>query len=181
MIRVKNWERFQHFSNRRPPWIKLYRELLDDPEWHQVDIKLIRHLVNIWLIASDDKNLAGILPGNEKLAFRLRVSMKELENSILPGLSDWLIFDDISVISTCHQNDTTETETEIEIERVPRPKNGRFTPPTLDEVSEYCKGRNSPVDPFKFHAHYTANGWKVGKNPMKNWRASVCYWERNSV
>jgi hypothetical protein len=34
------------------------------------------------------------------------------------------------------------------------------------------------VDPVKFHAHYTANGWKVGKNPMKNWKAAVVTWER---
>ena len=65
-------------------------------------------------------------------------------------------------------------------ERVPRPRNGRFTIPTLDEVSEHVKARGGRIDPIKFHAHYTSNGWKVGKNPMKSWRAAVVTWERSA-
>ena len=62
-----------------------------------------------------------------------------------------------------------------------RPKrNGRFAIPTLEEVSEYCKARGNNVDPVKYHAHYTANGWRVGKNPMKNWKAAVVTWERSA-
>jgi uncharacterized protein YdaU (DUF1376 family) len=64
---------------------------------------------------------------------------------------------------------------------VTRPGNGRFTPPTLDDVSDYCKARENRVDPIKFHAHYTANGWRVGKNPMKNWKAAIVTWERNNA
>ena len=63
---------------------------------------------------------------------------------------------------------------------VPRPGNGRFTPPTIEQVSEYCRARNNQVDAVKFHAYYTSNGWKVGKNPMKNWKAAVVStWEKN--
>ena len=62
---------------------------------------------------------------------------------------------------------------------VTRPKTGRFTPPTIQEVSEFCTARNNRVDPIKWHAHYTANGWRVGKNPMKNWKAAVVTWEQN--
>jgi uncharacterized protein YdaU (DUF1376 family) len=63
--------------------------------------------------------------------------------------------------------------------RVPRPANGRFTVPTIDQVAEYCRARNNQVDAVKFHAYYTSNGWKVGKNPMKNWKAAVVStWER---
>lgn len=55
----------------------------------------------------------------------------------------------------------------------------RFTIPTVEEVEEYCKARGNTVDPLKFHAYYTSNGWKVGKNPMKNWKAAVVStWER---
>jgi hypothetical protein len=60
------------------------------------------------------------------------------------------------------------------------PKNGRFTIPTVEEISEYCRARNNNVDPLKFHAYYTSNGWRVGKNPMKNWKAAVVStWEKN--
>ena len=53
----------------------------------------------------------------------------------------------------------------------------RFTPPTLEEVTEYCKSRGNIVNPIKWHSHYTANGWKVGKNKMVDWRAAVVTWE----
>ena len=50
--------------------------------------------------------------------------------------------------------------------------------PTLDEVKAYCNERNNRVDPERFIDYYTANGWKVGKNPMKDWKAAVRTWER---
>ena len=51
--------------------------------------------------------------------------------------------------------------------------------PTLDEVKAYCKERGNRVDPERFIDYYTANGWKVGKNPMKDWKAAVRTWERS--
>jgi hypothetical protein len=62
----------------------------------------------------------------------------------------------------------------------PLPKDKRFKKPSLEEVSEYCKERNKGVDPQKWMNHYEANGWRVGKNPMKNWKAAVRTWEGNS-
>lgn len=55
----------------------------------------------------------------------------------------------------------------------------RFTAPTLEEVKEYCAERKNGVDAARFVNYYTANGWKVGKNPMKDWKAAVRTWERN--
>lgn len=54
----------------------------------------------------------------------------------------------------------------------------RFTPPTLDEVKAYCFERGNNVDAARFIDYYTSNGWKVGKNPMKDWKAAVRTWER---
>ncbi len=56
----------------------------------------------------------------------------------------------------------------------PRP---RFQRPTLDEVRAYCQERGRGVDPERWLDHYTANGWRVGKNPMQDWRAAVRQWE----
>lgn len=55
----------------------------------------------------------------------------------------------------------------------------KFTPPTLEEVKEYCKERNNTVDPDTFINFYESKGWFVGKNKMKDWRACVRTWERN--
>jgi hypothetical protein len=126
MLRIKNWSKFQHFKDRRPPWVKLYRELLDDIEWHQLDPKAAKVLVMLWLIASED---SGNLPETKQLAFRLRMSERETK-SVLSSLSHWMEQPDINVISERYQgvpvadtpNSATvefgvgETETETETE-----------------------------------------------------------------
>ena len=58
-------------------------------------------------------------------------------------------------------------------------KRERFVPPTLEEIKAYCSERNNSVDPGKFLDYYSSNGWKVGKNPMKDWKAAVRNWERD--
>lgn len=59
-------------------------------------------------------------------------------------------------------------------------ENKRFKAPTLDEVLNYCKERKNGVNAQRFIDYYTANGWKVGRNPMKDWKAAVRTWERGS-
>lgn len=59
------------------------------------------------------------------------------------------------------------------------PKPGRFAPPSILEVSVYCKERKNQVNPNKWHDHYTARGWMVGKSKMKDWKAAVRTWENN--
>ena len=61
-----------------------------------------------------------------------------------------------------------------------REEKKRIIRPTLEQVTQYCQERGKGVDPNKWMDHYTANGWKVGKNPMKDWKAAVRTWEKNS-
>ena len=78
--------------------------------------------------------------------------------------------------------DTREKIQEIDTrdrDREDKPKRQRFVPPTIEEITAYCRERNNNVDVERFHAYYTANGWKVGKNPMKDWKAAVRTWERD--
>lgn len=58
-----------------------------------------------------------------------------------------------------------------------RPK--KFVPPTVEEVAAYCLERKNKVDAAYFVDHYTSNGWKVGKQNMKDWKAAVRTWEKN--
>ena len=93
----------------------------------------------------------------------------------------------------CMQKDPdTETDTETDSENVSpngdkrektptaskREAQPRFRPPTVEEVEAYCFERNNRVDPERFVDFYASNGWKVGKNPMKDWKAAVRTWER---
>lgn len=54
-----------------------------------------------------------------------------------------------------------------------------FSSPSLQEVEQYCHERGNRVDAQKFISYYESNGWKVGKNPMKDWKAAVRTWERS--
>lgn len=60
------------------------------------------------------------------------------------------------------------------------PKNKRFVKPCLEDVVAYCKERGNDVDTQRFMDYYESNGWKVGKNPMKDWKAAVRTWEKSS-
>lgn len=78
-----------------------------------------------------------------------------------------------------------EKDTDTEIVIPPLPPTGeratakRFEPPTVEEVAAYCKERNNGVDAQRFMDYYTANGWKVGRNAMKDWKAALrSTWER---
>lgn len=57
-------------------------------------------------------------------------------------------------------------------------KEKKFTKPTLEEVQAYCKERNNNVDAERFIDFYTSKGWKVGNQPMKDWKACVRTWEK---
>ncbi len=56
----------------------------------------------------------------------------------------------------------------------------RFKKPTLEEVKAYCQERKNKVDPERFVDYYTAKGWKIGKQSMKDWKAAVRTWEKNN-
>lgn len=67
-----------------------------------------------------------------------------------------------------------ETENELKIKRE------IFIPPTVEQVAAYIAERGSHVDAEDFVDFYTSKGWMVGKNKMKDWKACVRTWERQS-
>lgn len=71
------------------------------------------------------------------------------------------------------------TETAVRTEAAKEKRN--FLPPTLPEVQAYCTERGNKVDARQFIDFYTAKGWMLGKNKMKDWKAAVRTWERNST
>lgn len=58
-------------------------------------------------------------------------------------------------------------------------KQKRFTPPTVEQVAEYCQEKGYCIDPEAFVAFYASKGWMVGKNPMKDWKSAVVTWTKN--
>lgn len=78
-----------------------------------------------------------------------------------------------------------ELEKEIKIEKEidssasTTTKRKRFEKPTLSEIEQYCIERNNNINAAHFYDYYESNGWKVGKNSMKDWKAAVRTWERS--
>ena len=75
-----------------------------------------------------------------------------------------------------------ELDKEIEIDSSAKStttKRKRFEKPTLSQITQYCLERNNCVNAEQFYDYYESNGWKVGKNAMKDWKACVRTWERN--
>lgn len=60
----------------------------------------------------------------------------------------------------------------------PKGKGRRFTPPTAEEVAAYCSEKGYTFSPEAFTAFYESNGWRVGKNPMKSWKAACSTWQQ---
>lgn len=59
-------------------------------------------------------------------------------------------------------------------------KSSKFVAPTVEEVKAYCEERNNGIDAQRFVDYYQARGWMTGKNHIKDWKACVRTWERNT-
>jgi len=77
------------------------------------------------------------------------------------------------------------TQNRIEENRIDKNNNTytskKFVKPTLEEVKSYCSERSNKVNPQRFIDYYESNGWRVGKNPMKDWKASIRTWEQKDT
>lgn len=92
-----------------------------------------------------------------------------------------------TIVSIC--NSTSQNDTPGSIKMKPNNKedidisnnnnNNRFTPPTIEEVSAYCRERGNNIDPEAFVAYYTSKGWMVGRSKMKDWKSAVITWEKS--
>lgn len=112
---------------------------------------------------------------------------RERDESGRMGKSVWIISDyprlenpslDSSNLGNRPQLNTKESNTkELNTKRDSR----RFAPPSIEEVRAYCIERQNNVNPQRFIDHYESNGWMVGRNKMKDWRAAVRTWESNAI
>lgn len=172
-LHIKNWKKFQHFKDRRPPWIKLYRDILDDPDWHALDPVAAKALVMLWLIGSEGE---GYLPDIRKISFRLRLTDAEA-TAVISQLSHWIEEVDIASISDRYHDDTPETETEKK-----KSKREKINPGMIRDFEEwyaayprhvgrakaieaYCKARTKTDHATLMSALVRANREYAGRDP----------------
>ena len=182
-MRIKHWNKFQHFKDRKPPWVKLYRDLLDDLDWHELDAQASKVLVMLWLIASEDE---GRIPPTKTLAFRLRMTEKQT-NDCLNKLSHWLEQDDINTISERYQDDSLETERETEKEKEAETKRGtkgsRLSADWVlpEDWESWARQERPDLNPQKVGEQFK-DFWiaKAGAQGVKlDWLATWRNWVRN--
>jgi len=112
---------------------------------------------------------AGALGGKQKLANASKSYQK------VAKVAD----NDSKNESESESKSENKNESESEIKNNPD-KTKRFIKPNIQEIKDYCLERKNNVDVNKFFNYYEANGWKVGKNAMKDWKACIRTWEGNN-
>lgn len=123
-IAPKNWKKFQHYTGRTPPWIKLHRNLLDDYQFHCLPVASKALAPGLWLLASEYEN--GLIDATEQeIAFRLRVSISDLRSAIKSLIDNGFFVDASGTLAGCYQHATLETEVETEKEKEKEKKEAR--------------------------------------------------------
>jgi hypothetical protein len=182
-FRVKNWDEFQHYKKRRPPWIKLHRSILDDYAFCSLPDASRALAPCIWLVASESDD--GTIPDDPaELAFRLRQSVEWIKSAVKPLIDGGFLecLDGASMmLADCYQNHLSETEERQSTEE--RRERGAsrqmFVKPTPHDVDLYILERGyRGFSGEEFVAFYQSKGWVIGKQPMKDWKAAVTTWAK---
>ncbi len=77
-----------------------------------------------------------------------------------------------------NRTEPNRTEQKRESTCAAKPPRAYVFPPGIGEVEAYCLESGIRIDVRRFLDYYASNGWRVGKNPMKDWKAAVRNWER---
>jgi hypothetical protein len=169
-LRVKNWTRFQHYKNRRPPWIKLHADLLNNRDWHTITGDDAKLLVELWLVAADLSDDGTIPLSMLDLAFRLRRDSKALAKS-LKSLCDTGF---LRCASTALADAAPETEAETEAETEVRTSAKKRPTYTSDfqQLWDVCK-RGSRKQAFDQYHKARASKGIAHDLLLAKWKAHV--------
>ena len=112
----KNWKVFQHYKDRKPPWIKLHREMLDDFEFHSLPVASRALAPFLWLLASEFFN-GEISASDEEVCFRLRMKLEDYQSALKPLIDNGFFISDIVSLADCKHGARLEEERETEEEK----------------------------------------------------------------
>lgn len=115
-LQAKNWAQFQHYKDRKPPWIRLHRTLLDNKDFHRLPVESRALAPMLWLLASE--SVDGVIDATlDDLAFRLRYSEASVSEALAPLVERGFFTlerDESDLLATRKQPATPETEAERE-------------------------------------------------------------------
>jgi hypothetical protein len=142
----KNWDNFQHYKHRSPPWIKLHRNLLDDMHYQRLPIASKALAPMLWLLASES-NTGVIEKTTEEIAFRLRMLEKDVINAIKPLIDNGFFSDADNVLADSLQDATPEKrQSRVREEKETDTPDG-VSPSIFKDYLKVRKAKKSPWTP----------------------------------
>ena len=114
-LSITDWDKWQTYRKDRgtPPWIKVYRNLMTDPQWAILSDAEKGQLVSLWICAADRD---GIIPADKKIL--KKICCLDVEPNLKKFIQLQFLTDhDNQMTTTCQPNDAPETETETETEK----------------------------------------------------------------
>lgn len=117
-LQIKNFDKFQYYRHRNPPWIRLYTELLDDKEFHELPDASRALAPFLWLLGAKADQPGVLVYDVDVLAFKLRRSREWMERALEPLINAGFVIvserDASGMLVSCKQDATSESETERE-------------------------------------------------------------------
>lgn len=139
ILKPKNWDKFQHYKDRCPPWIKLHRDILNDRTFANLPIASKALAPLLWLLASESKD-GEFDAAIDELAFRLHIASKDIESGLKPLIDKGFFVDASTMLAPCYQVAIPETEREGETEKErDTAKRGLIS---FETYLEQCKSEN---------------------------------------
>ena len=165
IIAVKSLEKYQHYKNRHMVWFKWYIDCINDYRFSSLKDNEKWIFIGLVCLACKCDNK---LPSDAQWIARQISSEKSIEKELATLTSKGLL-------ASCYQNAIPiRREEKREEEKREEREN---TIPTLLEVKEHFTSNQSNItEADKFFNYYEANGWRVGKNPMKKWKSAASGW-----
>ncbi len=129
----KNWKEFQHYSDRKPAWIKLHRGLLDDFGYSRLPLASRALAPMLWLLASEYEG-GAITAAMSEIAFRLRITEDDLSAALTPLIEAGFFLTDSVPLSSRKQEACLEREKQEETQE--QTESRARARETVDEVSK---------------------------------------------
>jgi hypothetical protein len=180
-------------------WIKLHRQILEW-EWYS-DNNTFRLFLHLLLKANHkEKRYKGlllqsgsILTSRDILAIETGLSVRQVRTALtrLNSTNELTIktstqgtiihivnYQKYQIESNEMTNERPTNDQQTTTNKNDKKEKNIFIKPSLQEVLEYCTERNNKIDANQFINFYDSKGWMVGRNKMKDWKASIRTWEK---
>jgi len=187
-------------------WIKIHRQFLNwqwfnkseavhlflylvlkanhkDGNWQGIPIKKGQFITSFGKISSDTGiSIQSIRTLMKKFNLTNEINIQTTNKYSIITICKYDIYQDEEIESNNQLTNNQQT-TNKQLTTNKNDKNNKevFKAPTIDEIQLYCKQRNNNIDVNKFYDFYESKGWYIGKNKMKDWKASIRTWENTTT